>query len=145
MLNVNTVDYRGSVCDGPGIRTVVFLQGCKRHCVCCHNPETWPLTTKTQISPEQLVKELARKAPTKRVTISGGEPLLQAEDVEELVRGLKSAGFDIALYTSLRRESVPNGIMQNIDYLKTGEYIDSLRTTVTPYVGSSNQLFERVA
>ena len=145
MLQVNTVDYRGSVCDGPGIRVVVFLQGCTRHCANCHNPETWPLKGGRSVRPEDLAAEIIQHSFTNRVTISGGEPLLQGDELVKLLALLKQAGFELALYTSWDQGSVPADVMKLIDYLKTGEYVDELRSTVTPYVGSTNQLFVKVA
>ena len=145
MLRVNTVDYRGSVCDGPGIRTVVFLQGCTRHCANCHNPETWSLAGGQRVQPEDLAAEIVQNSPTNRVTISGGEPLLQVDDLVKLLALLKRAGFELALYTSWEQREVSAEVMGLIDYLKTGEYSDDLRTTITPYVGSTNQQFVKVA
>lgn len=68
--------------DGPGVRFVVFLQGCNLRCACCHNPETWPLSGGTDYTPEALLKKVLpyREYFGTRggVTLSGGEPLLQA-------------------------------------------------------------------
>jgi len=145
MIRVNYVDCRGSVVDGPGIRTVVFTQGCLRHCFHCHNPQTWDTQGGRLMREEDLAEEVIRGSPTKRVTISGGEPLLQTEAVIKLAGLLRRDGFEIALYTGYAREDVPEALLDVLDYLKTGEYIDSLRTTVTPYVGSKNQVFEKVS
>lgn len=142
MIRLHTVDYRGSACDGPGIRTVIFLQGCRRRCHNCHNPSTWDERGGYEVEEEALAGELLERCPTKRVTISGGEPLLQPRAVEKLVGLLGREGFDIALYTGCGREDVPPGILAGLNHLKTGEYIDALRTTVKPYVGSENQVFE---
>jgi len=49
-LCVNAIDFSGSICDGPGLRTVVYLQGCNRRCINCHNPQTWDLTCGVEIS-----------------------------------------------------------------------------------------------
>ena len=93
---------------------------------------------------EDLAAEIAQNSPTNRVTISGGEPLLQADDLVKLLALLKRVGFELALYTSWEQGAIPADVMELIDYLKTGEYIDDLRTTVTPYVGSTNQRFVKV-
>ena len=142
MIRYQTIDARGSMCDGPGVRTVIFLQGCNRYCYNCHNPSTWDRNGGTLISEEALRDEIVRCSPTKRATISGGEPLLQAEAVAKLIALLKEGGFDVALYTGFERSDVPDAILEQLDYLKTGPYVDALRTTVTPYVGSTNQRFE---
>ena len=78
---------------------------------------------------------------TKRITISGGEPLLQKDALLLLLEFLKQESFDIALYTGYEAKDVPINIKKKIDYLKTGEYIHDLRTTTEPYIGSVNQKF----
>ena len=134
-----------SIVDGPGYRFTVWTQGCLHHCEGCHNPQTWDTQGGRLMREEDLAEEVIRGSPTKRVTISGGEPLLQTEAVMKLAGLLRRAGFEIALYTGYVREDVPEALLDVLDYLKTGEYVDSLRTTVTPYVGSKNQIFEKVS
>ena len=71
-----------STLDGPGIRTVVFLNGCKLRCLFCHNPEMWKLKEKN-FTPEEVVQKILRNKPYFKngggVTFSGGEPLLQID------------------------------------------------------------------
>lgn len=142
MIRLHGVDYRGSVCDGPGIRSVIFFQGCMRRCPGCHNPTTWDLDGGYDIEETSLLSELDRCSPTKRVTISGGEPLLQQDAVEMLVGLLKQEGYDVALYTGFAKQEIRPTILAMLDYVKTGEYVEALHTTVIPYVGSKNQIFE---
>ena len=77
--SVDSIETMGLV-DGPGIRTVVFLTGCKLRCLYCHNPEMWT-KGKDNYTPEELVKKIIRNKPyfgkKDAVTFSGGEPLLQ--------------------------------------------------------------------
>jgi len=94
------------------------------------------------VAEANLVRELLERSPTKRVTISGGEPLLQEDAVEKLVGLLKKEGYDVALYTSFAKHEVRPSILERLDHIKTGEYIQALRTTIRPYVGSENQVFE---
>ena len=88
---VSSVQSMGAV-DGPGLRYVVFLQGCPLRCAYCHNPETWDLTGGTPHTAEDLCKTILRYRPyfgeNGGVTVSGGEPLLQPEFVAELFRRL---------------------------------------------------------
>ena len=89
--------------DGPGIRTVVFLSGCKLRCKYCHNPEMWK-KGKENYTPEELVKKILRSKPYfKRnhggVTFSGGEPLLQMDFLLETCKRLKEENIHIALDT----------------------------------------------
>ena len=80
----------------------------------------------------------------KKITISGGEPLLQKESLLELVKLLEKYEFDIAVYTGHQKEEVPEELIKHIKYLKTGNFIKDLKTTVKAYVGSINQEFEEV-
>ena len=101
--NISSEESMGLV-DGPGIRYVVFLQGCKLRCKYCHNPETWSTFGGYQISPEQLVEKLLRfKAyfgSEGGVTFSGGEPLLQPEFLLACLKLCKEKGINTVLDTS---------------------------------------------
>ena len=100
---VSSLQSLGTV-DGPGLRYVIFLQGCPLRCVYCHNPETWDPAGGTAYAPEELVEKVLRCrsyfGEQGGVTVSGGEPLLQAPFVAELFRQLKAAGVHTALDTS---------------------------------------------
>lgn len=91
--------------DGPGIRTVFFLQGCPLRCAYCHNPDSQSMFSKTRITPEEIVNIAKRyKSYYKRtgggVTFSGGEPLMQGEFLLETIKKLKEAGINTAIDTS---------------------------------------------
>lgn len=91
--------------DGPGIRTVIFLQGCRLRCRYCHNPDTWELCGGgTLESPEETVNRLMRFKPyygaDGGVTFSGGEPLLQKEFLTEALALCKSRGIHTCLDTA---------------------------------------------
>ncbi len=100
---VHSVQSLGAV-DGPGVRYVVFLQGCPLRCAYCHNPDTWEFSGGKEQEAEDLVREICRFKPyfgTKGgVTVSGGEPLAQGNFVEELFRLLHQEGIHTALDTS---------------------------------------------
>ena len=100
---VSSLQSLGTV-DGPGLRYVIFLQGCPLRCVYCHNPETWDPAGGAEYAPEELVEKVLRCrayfGEQGGVTVSGGEPLLQAPFVAELFRQLKAAGVHTALDTS---------------------------------------------
>ena len=141
-MRINSIRYNNSHVDGPGIRTVLFMQGCDIHCKGCQNQSTWDIDGGREITINELVSELKRRVFNKKITISGGEPLLQKEALKELIINLNNEGFDIALYTGHIREEVPEEIAQNVKYLKTGSFVEKLKTTIKPFVGSSNQVFE---
>lgn len=101
--NVHSFESFGTK-DGPGIRFVLFLQGCPLRCLYCHNVDTWdPKTNKKLLSAEEIMKEILKvKGFIKSggVTISGGEPLLQIDFVEELIDLCIENNIHIAIDTS---------------------------------------------
>lgn len=90
--------------DGPGIRFVLFMQGCPLRCLFCHNPDTWGMNDKKyELTPEAVFTEITKVKPFIRsggVTISGGEPLLQPEFINELFQLCKKDGIHTAIDTS---------------------------------------------
>lgn len=90
--------------DGPGVRSVVFLQGCPLRCICCHNPDTWDFSGGEEVETEALVQKILRFrtyfGSEGGVTVSGGEPLLQAAFVTELFTKLHVYSIHTALDTS---------------------------------------------
>ncbi len=100
--SIDSIETFGLV-DGPGIRTVVFLNGCNLRCKFCHNPEMW-LRRELNYTPEELVKKIIRNKPYFQnnggVTFSGGEPLLQYDFLVETCRMLKKKGIHSAIDTA---------------------------------------------
>jgi pyruvate formate lyase activating enzyme len=101
---IHSLESFGTV-DGPGIRFVVFMQGCPLRCQFCHNPDTWDVTKGTEYTPNQLVQEIVKYKSYMEfsgggVTFTGGEPLLQAEFILETVRLLKQQNISVAIDTS---------------------------------------------
>lgn len=90
--------------DGPGIRFVVFMQGCNLRCGCCHNPDTWECGIGKEYTPEEVADTVERYksyfGKDGGITISGGEPLLQAEFVRELFVLCRERGINTCLDTS---------------------------------------------
>lgn len=101
---IHSIESMGLV-DGPGIRTVVFLQGCKLRCLYCHNPDTWLMGGGEQVEASDLVKKIGRYRPYFEksgggVTFSGGEPLLQPEFLLESLKLCREKGIHTALDTA---------------------------------------------
>lgn len=101
---VHSVESMGLV-DGPGIRTVVFFQGCELRCLYCHNPDTWTKCDGKETTSEALIKQICRFKPyfarsNGGVTFSGGEPLLQPEFLLELLKGCKQEGIHTCIDTA---------------------------------------------
>ena len=101
--NIHSLQSLGTV-DGPGIRFVVFMQGCNLRCGCCHNPDTWEISGGTEYTPEQILQKVLRCkdyfGKTGGITISGGEPLLQSEFCYELFSLCHKEGVNTCLDTS---------------------------------------------
>ena len=100
---VHSIQSMGTL-DGPGVRYVVFLQGCNLRCKCCHNPDTWDVNGGTICSPEEIAEKALRFkeyfAKDGGITISGGEPLLQADFVYEIFRLCHRENINTCLDTS---------------------------------------------
>lgn len=90
--------------DGPGVRFVVFMQGCNLRCGCCHNPDTWAMHGGTEYTPEAIVEKVLRYrayfGAEGGITVSGGEPLLQADFVREVFTLCHENGINTCLDTS---------------------------------------------
>ena len=100
---INSIQTMGTV-DGPGVRFVLFMQGCPLRCGYCHNPDTWDINGGEEVTNEEIVQKVLRYrryfGKKGGITVSGGEPLLQAEFVRELFVLCKENGIHTALDTS---------------------------------------------
>lgn len=100
--NIHSIETCGTV-DGPGIRFVIFMQGCPLRCQYCHNPDTWQTDTNKLMTVDEImqkydgVKEFVQSGG---ITVTGGEPLLQIDFVTELFKVAKAHGIHTALDTS---------------------------------------------
>jgi len=127
---VHSVETGGTL-DGPGIRFVLFLNGCPLRCQYCHNPDTWLLRRGELRKTSEVLEELQKYASfLKRakggLTISGGEPLMQPHFTEALFRGAKAMGVHTALDTSgALHERSPDSLFEAVDLvlldLKAGD------------------------
>lgn len=100
---ITDIETMGSA-DGPGVRLVVFMAGCKLRCLYCHNPETWTDKDSRKISPEEVVEKFKKYSnyygETGGVTFSGGEPLLQSKFILETIKLLKAENVHVAIDTA---------------------------------------------
>ena len=132
--------------DGPGFRTSIYLAGCRHHCPGCHNPESWDENGGEELSVDDLMRVIVND-PFAHVTLSGGDPLLQAEGCAELARMVKAeTDKTIWCYTGYTWERLlaesnvhAMSLLQNIDVLVDGPFIQSLRNADLLFRGSSNQ------
>lgn len=100
---IHSIQSLGTV-DGPGVRFVAFLEGCNLRCSCCHNPDTWECKGENLYTPEELVERAVRFkeyfGEQGGITLSGGEPILQAEFANEVFRLCHKEGVNTCLDTS---------------------------------------------
>ena len=100
---IHSIETMGLV-DGPGIRVVIFMQGCCLRCLFCHNPDTWIPISNLEISSKEVVDEIRKYRPYIElgggVTFSGGEPLFQSEFLLEILKLCKKAGIHTCIDTS---------------------------------------------
>ena len=129
--------------DGPGFRTSIYCSGCGHHCPGCHNPQSWNFDGGREMSTEEIMK-IIEADPYANVTFSGGDPMYQAVGFAELAREIhKRTNKDIWCYTGFTFESLINHdqreLLEQIDVLVDGPFIEKLRDTDLLFRGSSNQ------
>lgn len=129
-----------SATDGPGIRSVLFLQGCHRNCEGCHNKKLQNPNGGVLLSIADTLGYIEKHCKNKKLTISGGEPLEQLHALIELTDLLVKMGFDLCVYTGNNLEDVPLRLRKNLHWLKVGDFRVDYRTLTKPFVGSSNQV-----
>ena len=128
---VHSIQSLGTV-DGPGVRFVAFLQGCHLRCKCCHNPDTWAREGGTEYTAEALVAKAVRYreyfGEQGGVTLSGGEPLLQAEFVREVFSLCHREGLNTCLDTSgsVLTDAVKAALAQTDRVLLDWKYTDDV-------------------
>ena len=151
----------GTSVDGPHLRTSIYLAGCTHHCPGCHNPQSWDPSGGHLVAIDDLLDIIVREEMP--VTLSGGDPLFQAEGVAALTAAIKqyfkngSPSFrrgwgedSIWLYTGYRWEQIvatPRLLdaVRNVDVVVDGPFVQSLRDTTLLFRGSSNQRIIDVA
>lgn len=131
---------RDSIVDGPGIRDVVFFQGCGKRCKGCHNPNTWDYQGGCHRFLGDVVKELSDSSND--VTISGGEPLDQFSDLFDLCKQLHKQGKSIWVYTGNvvdPTKTIYQKLAQYVDVIVDGRFVEEQKDSSLLFRGSSNQ------
>ncbi len=139
---------RESIVDGPGIRFVVFCQGCPHHCRGCHNPVTHDFSGGYMCSVERILSAIDEDPLLDGVTFSGGEPVCQAGGFLALAQGVKARNLHLILYSgytfeellqlSVQDEAL-SGLLRLVDVLIDGRYEEEQRDLRLPFYGSRNQ------
>ena len=139
---------RESIVDGPGIRFVVFAQGCPHHCEDCHNPQTWSFDGGNDITVEKIMDEVKKDQLISGITLSGGEPFCQPDEMAKLAAVAQAQGLDVITYTGYIYEDLlemskasPNimEFLKQINVLVDGPFITALKSYEIKFKGSSNQ------
>ncbi len=137
-----------SIVDGTGIRFVIFTQGCCHHCEGCHNPHTHDISGGYIADIDDLVSQVRKNPLIDGVTISGGEPFIQAKAVNCLVKRLKEFNYNIWVYSGYTLEELMkisekdedvNDLLFSIDTLIDGKFEKDKVDYTLKFRGSSNQ------
>jgi anaerobic ribonucleoside-triphosphate reductase activating protein len=136
-----------SIVDGPGIRMVLFAQGCKHNCDGCHNPETHSFTGGKLYNIDYIIDRVKKNPLLDGLTFSGGEPFEQAEAFSELAVKAKNIGLNVMAYTGYTFERLLENnniagcsvLLNNTDILVDGRFDKTQRNILLKFRGSENQ------
>ncbi len=132
----------GTSVDGPGLRTSIYFAGCAHMCPGCHNPQSWDFSAGKEMNINEIVEEVDRHRFN--VTFSGGDPLYQLPALIPLAKALRGKGYTIWCYTGFRYEEaigiqMIDSLLENIEVLVDGPFIESAKDLSLLFRGSSNQ------
>lgn len=136
-----------SSANGPGVRYVLFFQGCPHHCKGCHNPDTHDENGGTETTVDSIIEELRTTRYLDGITFSGGDPLIQPEALAMLAQAAKEENLSVWCYTGFTFEELMGGAagqaakdaLRFLDVLVDGRFIEAEREEALPYRGSRNQ------
>ncbi|MGL5718390.1 MAG: anaerobic ribonucleoside-triphosphate reductase activating protein [Paraclostridium sp.] len=138
-----------SIVDGPGLRSVVWTQGCIHDCKGCHNPQTHDLCGGYIIDTKEIIQKISKLKLHRGITLSGGEPFMQVEALIDIAKEAKSYDMDVWAYTGYTIEELtdiknPNyfnnvNLLRNIDVLVDGRFIETKKDITLKFRGSLNQ------
>lgn len=138
-----------SIVDGPGLRMVVWTQGCIHNCKNCHNPQTHDLCGGYEVDTKDIIDKIKSLKLQKGITLSGGEPFLQPEALEEIAKEAKDNNLDIWTYTGFTFEQLLDkknpsyfknlNLLKHVDILVDGKFMVDRKDISLKFRGSSNQ------
>lgn len=135
-----------SIVDGPGIRFVIFTQGCPHKCKGCHNPQTHDFSLGRYEDIDKLVDMIDENPLLSGITLSGGEPFLQPLVLANLIDKIKNKNLDVITYTGYKYEELVQSqnkdileLLKRTDVLIDGKFVLELKDENLEFRGSSNQ------
>ena len=143
MTTLRVIDIvAGTSVDGPGLRTSIYFAGCTHHCPGCHNPQSWDPAAGHDMTIDQIVAIVEDNGFN--VTFSGGDPLFQLDAVTALAQRLAALGYKIWCYTGYTIEQLLQRpecrpLLQTVEVIVDGPFVESLRDISLRFRGSSNQ------
>ncbi len=137
-----------SIVDGPGLRTVIWTQGCAHHCPECQNPQTWDFEGGGLVPIKEVLKAIDELEEQTGITFSGGDPMYQPESCTEIAKYCKQKGYNIWVYTGFTYEEIMKmaktkpiykEFLKYIDILVDGPFLIQERDLNLLFRGSRNQ------
>lgn len=145
MATISILDIvEDTTVDGPGFRTTVYCAGCPNRCPGCHNPQSWDIRNGHDMDVEDILGIILAD-PFADVTFSGGDPMFQPSGFKELAKAIKERSIkNIWCYTGYLFEDLlkmpqQRELLEYIDVLVDGRFIDALKDEALHFRGSSNQ------
>ena len=145
MTKISILDIvEDTTVDGPGFRTTIYCAGCPNHCPGCHNPQSWDIANGHDVDIEDILETILAD-PFADVTFSGGDPMFQPEGFAELARAIKErsskniwcdTGY---LFEKLLENPAQRALLEQVDVLVDGRFVEALRDEQLHFRGSSNQ------
>lgn len=135
-----------SITDGPGLRFVIFTQGCPHKCDGCHNPQTHSFEAGNYVEIDDLFLMIEKNVLLTGVTFSGGEPVCQAKELIPLAKKIKANHLELAIYSGYTFEELikmnneyVNELLSFCDILVDGKFVKELKSLNFKFKGSANQ------
>lgn len=133
-----------SLVNGPGMRRVLFAQGCRHNCSGCFNKDTHDFNGGEEMDMDEIIEDIADNPLLKGITFSGGDPFEQVEEFTYMAKKIKSLNLDIWSYSGYTFEEIlkdekKKELLQNIDVLVDGKFVENKISENLKFRGSSNQ------
>ncbi len=145
MATISILDIvEDTTVDGPGFRTTIYCAGCPNRCPGCHNPQSWDIGNGRETDVEEIL-EIVLSDPFANVTFSGGDPMFQPEGFTALAKAIKQQSTkNIWCYTGYLFEQIlenpaQRALLEQVDVLVDGRFVEALRDEQLRFRGSSNQ------